>query len=349
MCLLIATVAHANLYTVHGVSVAAEQESAMAARDIALSEGQVEAFNLLLLQLVGEDAVSQLPSQNKESVAQFVQDVSIEDEKLTATRYSGHITVRFNQNAVAEFFKAHEVPYLAHEAPSLLVIPVYQEGNSVYILDEKNPLYLALKQRPDFAPFYRATLPLGDANELALIEQALRTQQDLSLLAPLLATYQKDNILILRMRTEPLEQSVLIDTSIWPQHGMSSQTVFKRFRSNANLSAEAAQQMIQSVFETMERNWRSENMARLDEARKLYARIPVSSLQEWQNLETEMARWKFVDKVVVRGAYLPQMLVELSFTQSVDELKQTFAEYGWVLTLDFTGPGAALTRGVTYE
>ena len=99
----------------------------------------------------------------------------------------------------------------------------------------------------------------------------------------------------------------------------------------------------------MEHNWRSENMARLDEARKLYARIPVSSLQEWQNLETEMARWQFVDKVVVRGAYLPQMLVELSFTQSVDELKQNFAEYGWVLTLDFTGPGAALTRGVTYE
>ena len=107
LCVTVATLAHADLYTVSGVSVASEQESALKARDVALAEGQLEAFNLLLTRLAGEDVLVQVPAQDSDSVMQFVQDVSIEDEKLTTTRYAGHITVRFSSNAVAEFLKKH--------------------------------------------------------------------------------------------------------------------------------------------------------------------------------------------------------------------------------------------------
>ena len=349
VCLMVATLAHADLYSVSGVSVASEQESALKARDTALAEGQLEAFNLLLVRLAGEDVLAQVPAQDKSSVMQFVQDVSIEDEKLTATRYAGHITVRFNSSAVADFFKEHNISYLGSEPPSLLVIPVYQDGNKQYILDEKNPLYQALKKQENLAPFYRAAIPLGDANEIALTEQSLNTSKDLSLLVPLLSTYNKDRIMILRMRPEPQEQSVLIDSSIWPEQNMVSQTVFKRFRLDGTPLVDSSVQMAQVIFDTMASNWRETHMTKFDGERTLYARVPVSSLQEWQNLEKEMNKWQFVKKFVVRGAYLPQMLVELSFIQSIDELKQELSSRGWQLNLDFTGSGASLIKGDVHE
>ena len=107
--------------------------------------------------------------------------------------------------------------------------------------------------------------------------------------------------------------------------------------------------MSDAVFETMAENWRKANVARFDGAQVIYARVPVASLQEWQDLEQEMAQWHFVDSVVVRGAYLPQMLVELSFSQSVDEVKEELAERGWTLNLDFTGSGASLVKGGSVE
>jgi len=347
--LMISTVAHANLYTVSGVSVASEQESALKARDVALAEGQLEAFNLLLTRLAGEEALAEVPVQNTESVTRFVQDVSIEDEKLTTTRYTGHITVRFNSNTVADFLKEHNVSYLGVEPPSLLVIPVYQDENKQYILDEKNPLYQALKQQDNFAPFYRATLPLGDVSEISLTERALNVSQDLSLLAPLLSAYGKDRIMILRMRTEPLEQSVLVDSSFWPTQDMGSQIVFKRFRLGQTPLNDASVQMSQAIFDMMASNWRKDHMAKFDGEKTLYARIPVSSLKEWQDLEREMDKWHFIKKIVVRGVYLPQMLVELSFTQDIGELKQEFNTRGWQLNLDFTGSGASLTKGAINE
>ncbi|MBP5344116.1 MAG: DUF2066 domain-containing protein [Alphaproteobacteria bacterium] len=346
---MLSTVASAHLYTITGVPVAAEQESALMAKDVALSEGQAEAFNLLVTQLAGENALTRLPTQTSDSVTQFVQDVSIEDEKLTATRYTGHITVRFNPTQITNLFKEHNVPYLGAEPPSLLVIPVYQDGNRQYILDDKNPLYQALKQQGNFAPFYRAAVPMGDATEIALTEQALTTTQDLSLLEPLLATYQKDRIMILRMRTEPLEKSVLVDSSIWPEQDMAPQAVFKRFRLGNTSLADACIQMPQVIFDMMAANWRKEHMAKFDGEQTIFARIPVSSLYEWQNLEKEMGTWQFVKKTVVRGAYLPQMLVELSFEQSIEELKQQFLSRGWQLKPDFTGPGASLTKGEANE
>ena len=262
--LTIATGANANLYTITGVSVAAEQENALQARDIALADGQLDAFNLLLARIAGEEALVQIPTQNPDSVTQFVQDVSIEDEKLTSTRYAGHITVRFNQDKIIDFLKTHNLSYLGTEPPSLLVIPIYQDGNRQYILDDRNPLYNTLKRQNDFAPFYRATLPLGNADEVALVEPALNTTQNLELLEPLLDTYHKDRILLLRMRTEPREQSMLMDSSIWPEQNMASQTVFKRFRLGETSLDDASAQMSQVIFDMMASNWRKDHTVKFD-------------------------------------------------------------------------------------
>ena len=345
LCLFVASMAKADLYEISGIEVSSEQSNATQARDAALAEGELEEFNQLIVRLSGEDALSQIPSQNTESVVQFVRDVSIENEKLTATRYSGVITVRFNSKMVEEFLKTHEITYLSQEAPSLLVIPVYQDGGKQYILDERNPLYQGLKQKLDVGSFYRIALPMGDVDEIALTEKALNQDGDLSLLAPLLSVYEKDKICILRMHPETQDGVILMDSSIWPEIDMASQMVFKRFRLSSGPMVPASVDMAKTIFETMAEHWRSGNMSRLDDSQVIYARVPVSSLQEWQSIEKEMSSWKFLDNAIVRGAYLPQMLVELSFSQNVEDIKRALAERGWVLTLDFTGSGASLVKG----
>ena len=158
---ILSTNVQADVYTISGVPVAAERSSALLAKEQALSDGQVEAFNRLLSKIVGEERLTQLPAVTTESVLPFVSGVSIEEEKTTATKYMGKISVQFDKSAVQSFLSSQQVAHLTTFPPSLLVIPQYtNNGQSIKLTDE-NPLYNSFKSKSSFAPFYRAIVPEG--------------------------------------------------------------------------------------------------------------------------------------------------------------------------------------------
>ena len=111
------------------------------------------------------ESAAQLPQMTEESVLPYVLGVSIENEKTTATKYMGSIAVEFNPTAVKSLLNTEQVTYLKTQAPSLLVIPEYVVNDQVQVLTSTNPLYQALKEKSDFAPFYQAVVPNGTEEE----------------------------------------------------------------------------------------------------------------------------------------------------------------------------------------
>ena len=158
--LLWLNVAHAQLYKVENVPVEAERASAMEAKEAALAEGQVEAFYRLIHRLSSDSSVA-LPEMTEENVLPYVLGVSIESEKTTATKYMGRIAVEFDPAAVKTFLNAQQMTYLRTQAPTLLVIPEYVTEQGVKTLTPENPLYQALTEKKNFAPFYQIAVPEG--------------------------------------------------------------------------------------------------------------------------------------------------------------------------------------------
>ena len=100
--------ASANLYRVDHVPVVAERSSASEAKDAALAEGQVEAFNLLMTRLAPNHSFA-IPHLNTEEVLSYVLGVSIENEKTTATKYIGSISVEFNPESIKKLLNCKTV------------------------------------------------------------------------------------------------------------------------------------------------------------------------------------------------------------------------------------------------
>lgn len=334
-------VAWANLYLVENVPVSAESSSALAAKEAALAAGQVVAFGRLIARLSPENE-GQLPPMTEEEVLPYVLGVSIENEKTTATKYMGSIAVEFNPVAVKAFLNAQQMTYLRTAPPSLLVIPEYVVGGSVQTLEESNPLYQALKEKGNFAPFYQAVVPDGTPEELALVRQEVGAATDL------LSTYRKDKVMVLHLEFEG-EDTWKIYSSFYPSAGMQNQVVYKRFRYGMSDSKQAAAQMAASVFQEMERRWREDRTSSLDDKQTLYLRVRVNSLAEWLALEKEMKTWNFFENLTLKGVYLPQVLVEATYKGNEDKIQSDLLNHGWQLTRDFSGNGATLTKVNTYE
>ena len=333
--------AEANLYRVANVPVVAERESALAAKEAALAEGQVVAFKQLIQRLSPGNA-NQLPQMNEESVLPYVMGVSIENEKTTATRYMGSITVEFNPSAVKEFLNTEQVTYLKTQAPTLLVIPEYVVNGVTQTLDSTNPLYKALKEKGAFAPFYQAVVPDGSEEELFL------TKQNIANATSLLPTYGKDRVMVLRLEHEG-NDLWQISSRFYPSSGMQNQVVYKKFRFSSGDPKLAAGQMADAVFQDMENQWRADRTSSFADKQTLYLRIPVNSLSEWLALEKEMKTWSFFEDVSLKGLYLPKILVEVTYKGDEDQIVGRLLEQGWRLEKDFTGNGATLTRVSVHE
>lgn len=338
--------AQANLYKITGVEVTAERESALQAKEAALSEAQVVAFQQLMMRLSPEN-VSKLPVPNEQEVLSYVLGVSIEKEKTTNTKYIGTIGVEFNPSAVQEFLQKAEATYLKTQAPSLLVVPHYVTQTQSAILNEQNPLYMALKDKA-FAPFYQAIVPMGTAEEQAIAEKAINEYKNPELLMDWLKKYNKEKLALLTLMQEEgdLWQMNIV---FYPSDKMQNQTVLKKFRFSAGHPVAAADQMAKAVFKEMEHRWRQDENSSLNKDRTLYLRVPVASLAEWKKLEKQMKNWSFFEKISLKGIYLPQVLLEVVYKDNLGEVEQKLLAYGWRLNKDFMGNGATLTKVTYYE
>ena len=331
----------ADLYKVTNVPVSAVRSSAMEAKEAALAEGQVVAFNRLMARLAPEHS-AEVPRVTEESVLPYILGVSIENEKTTSTKYMGSIAVEFNPTAIKALLNAQKVTYLKTQAPSLLVIPEYKVNGQTFILDESNPLYSALKSKSDFAPFYRAVVPKGTSEEQALVYQGAAQMM------PLLDVYGKEKLMFLRLQHVG-EDMWKISSSFQPSSNMQGQALTKRFRFSSGDPKQASMQMADSVFKEMETRWRGERTSSLNQQNTLYLRISVDSLGEWLELEKEMKEWSFLEQVSLRGIYLPQVLVEISYKNDEDEVVRRLSNLGWYLEKDFSGNGGTLKRRKLYE
>ena len=137
----------ADLYEVRDIPVSAELNSPSEAREMAIANGQVDAFWKLMQKMVSESDLQNVPMMDTEKVLDLVQNVSLSDEKATATKYMATLTVHFKPTAVQDFLTQNRIPFLIQDLTPTVVIPVFQKDGETFLLDDNNPVYQFLKGR----------------------------------------------------------------------------------------------------------------------------------------------------------------------------------------------------------
>ncbi len=90
----------ADPYVVTGVPVDVTAADAATARDQAIVEGQRTAFAMLMEQLLGTEQAATVPTPSDAQLSGMVQDFEVESERLSAVRYIGVMTYRFDAASI---------------------------------------------------------------------------------------------------------------------------------------------------------------------------------------------------------------------------------------------------------
>ena len=111
-------------FTVGGIKVDATAATAIEAQVQAMAEGQLIAANVLFdrLTLEQERAVNPLPALTQENVARMIRALEPSQERRSANRYLGEITVAFNPSQVQQFLQQNNLTLVSSQAQERLVI-----------------------------------------------------------------------------------------------------------------------------------------------------------------------------------------------------------------------------------
>jgi hypothetical protein len=143
------TAQQTNPFSVSGVSVDASADSAATARPIAVADGQRRAFSTLLRRLTLPDDHARLPRPSEALLNEVVAGFGIDEERTSATRYIGKISVQFRADAIRRLLQDNRLPYSETMSRPVLLIPVWQSNEGVRIWETDNPWREAWARRPD--------------------------------------------------------------------------------------------------------------------------------------------------------------------------------------------------------
>lgn len=119
----------ADPFTVAGVPVDATGTSAISAMTTARENGRVRAAEILIdrLTLPEERSAKTLTPLDKTTVAPFIRSISVANEKRSASRYLGDMTVAFTPSLIQKYLADNGLTMISNQSRERLVLPVLDD------------------------------------------------------------------------------------------------------------------------------------------------------------------------------------------------------------------------------
>lgn len=327
-----AVCAKANLYTADMISVSAEANSAVEARDLALNHAVSEAFPMMMQRVALSDTshVQATPAE----MSALVQGVSIANEKTTPTKYMADVTVQFKPKEVQDFFNRHGVLYITKEPPKYLFIPIFIEGNKAVIFDEQSPLYQAMKKGISGGSIYEFVTPLGDEEDIKTVTLDMLNSGDLTDLNALLIRYRTDYALPVRVtKTGNIYK---VQAKSYPQNTSGADVLFAVSSNAANIPA-VMTQILKKTAGELEKKWRQNQTALTDQRGEMTVIIPINGLSEWVAIEKQIKSLPFLDKVKVQALHKKQVFLRITYADTLDNIVRKMDKAGFSLKSEYDG------------
>lgn len=253
LCFIALPALAADPFTVAKVPVDARGDTAIQAQTRAIGDGQIEAARRLMTRLTLESERTErgLPILSTETVGPLIRGLSIDNERRSATRYLGDVTVAFNPSAVQQFLRVNGLTMVASQARERLIVPVGFTSES--------PLIEEI-----FSNRYAYALTPLRAPNLEDVER-LYSEPTMTQLNSLAGRYDVEQLLIVRRSAGGLSA---VDYSV--------DTGETRQLSAANMVGLVAQ---------MEADWKLTSAVPSDTIVTSTVSVLYSSLSEWQRLQ----------------------------------------------------------------
>jgi Uncharacterized protein conserved in bacteria (DUF2066) len=328
----------ADLFQVSRIPVDASASDAVAAREQALVQGQIEGLRRLLRRLAPADAYHRLPVVGPGEIERYVQNFEIADEQVSSDRYLAQLTVGYQPDAVRELLQAQGLSYAERVSEPVVILPVYRTGQGAQLWPENNPWWQAWAKHLDSERLLRLVLPLGDLQDMATVTPDRAMAGDTDGLAALGQRYGSNEVLVvvatprgraatgaattppaleLEMRRGGVEQTNPPETFV----AAPGQTL-------DDLMAEA----VIGVQDSLDEQWKSANLLRYDQRAVMVVDIPIAQLSDWVEINRGLDGLTEVTDVVIATFARDKVRAQISYIGDQVRLEEALGRLGLALS-----------------
>jgi hypothetical protein len=290
----------ANVFQVSGIPVDATAADAVAAREEALLQGQIEGLRRLLRRLVPAADHERLPVVGAGQIQGYVANFEIADERVSADRYLAQLTVGYEPDAVRELLQGAGLPYAETVSMPLVVLPVYRAADGPRLWPDGNPWWQAWADHLDTERLLRLVLPLGDLQDMATVTADAALAGDTAALAALAARYGGEDVLVVTATPRGSGDAAPALELEMRRGGIGQanppETVVARpGETLEELMAEA----VLGLQDSLDEQWKGPNLLRYDQLGTMVVDIPIARLSDWVEINRGLQGLSEVDQVDV--------------------------------------------------
>lgn len=317
----------ADPFTVVGVRVDATGQSAIEAQTKAIQGGQLRAATIVLerLTLDSERESNPLPPIDQETAAKMIRSLGIDNERRSATRYLGDISVAFKPRDVQDFLRSAGLNMIASQAGERVVLP-FTRGAAV---NPQSDIY-----RSWLSGRYTYSLTPAKAPEAERLYNAGANARSGS-------SFMGGSNSDLRALAQSLgaEQLLFIEYSGRTANVMDFSVVSGE-RYNFSVSGF---DLNRAVIERLESDWKANTVSLAEEAVSMPVSILYESQAEWQRLKAAINGSAQIQDARLDAMSKDGALMTLTYAGNMDRLTRELAFKGVTLRKD-SKLGMVLTR-----
>jgi hypothetical protein len=283
----------ASVFQVSGIAVDATAGDAVAAREQALLQGQIEGLRRLLRRLTPAAEHDRLPTVGAAEIQRYVQNLEITDERVASNRYLAQLTVGYDPETVRNLLQGQALSYSETVSEPLVVLPVYQAPGGPRLWPEDNPWWQAWAGHLDPERLLRLVLPLGDLEDMATVTADAAIAGDAAGLQALARRYGTDDVLV--AIATPRGGATTAAGGAPPALGLdlrrdgiqANPPETLEGRAGETLGALMAEAVV-GIQDTLDERWKAANLLRYDQAASMLVDIPIEQLADWVEISRGM-------------------------------------------------------------
>ena len=303
--------ARPDLFSITGIKVEASAESAISARDAAMSQGRAAAWTKLFHRLTTAANWRKQPALNEKALERMIRGFEVANERRSTTRYLAEVSFHFNPNAVRNLLRQSNIPYTEARSPPVLVIPLVAGGSGFDPVGAWTAAWKDAGLQQGLVPFIT---PASDDPDLDLLDRPDVTQLDWNALTAMARRYNAAAV-ILAVASEDAKTVQMIELS--PAGRVAASFAYAQ----SSFSADA-----QAVAERAEDTWKSRNAVDYAVRSQLVADVQFDSLDDWARIRAGLAAVRSIADVDVMGLTLHEAEIGLTYSGRPEQLRDALAQ-----------------------
>jgi hypothetical protein len=348
----VAPAAQADAFTVSGVKVDINASNPNTARDQAIAEAQRKAWETLYQRLVpgGRGA----PRVSETDLSRMVQGFEIDDEKVSATRYVGSLTVRFRPQAVREHLGGAGASYVEPPSQPLVVLPVTTVEGKPILWEDRTRWREAWEARERGSSLVPLVVPEGEMEDIQAIgvEDAMKGNADA--LANIARRYSANGVIVARTELpasgEPNPgQPLAVEVTRYALDGTREQQTVTVRPDASDRPADVLTRAVTFVSAAQDEAWKRNNSAVTGGEQSVAVAVPLGRLEDWIETRKRLATVQAVSRVDLLALSRVEALVALTFRGDVERLRQMLARNDLGLTPSAPRMDAGITPAPALE